>query len=202
FNNIIGNEQGDSILSNFVRYLSTKQFLLRRKIKSDDYTIGMEIRGNPLGKYILSKATGIDIDKTGNIYVAGFGSKIALKISHDGSPLLSFVSPKISHGRLYDIVVGKNGDVYISDFTNDSVYHFQNDGKYVGSLGSSGFKAGQFYGPTSLTLDENNDLYVVDSGNVRIEKFSENGDFLLTFGREGDGEGELKRPSGIAVDHA
>ncbi|MCK5095030.1 MAG: hypothetical protein KAR18_09905, partial [Spirochaetes bacterium] len=111
FNNIIGNEQGDSILSNFVRYLSTKQFLLRRKKKSDDYTIGMEIRGNPLGKYILSKATGIDIDKTGNIYVAGFGSKIALKISQDGSPLLSFVSPKISHGRLYDIVVGKNGDV-------------------------------------------------------------------------------------------
>jgi len=202
FNNIIGNEQGDSILSNFVRYLSTKQFLLRRKKKSDDYTIGMEIRGNPLGKYILSKATGIDIDKTGNIYVAGFGSKIALKISQDGSPLLSFVSPKINHGRLYDIVVGKNGDVYISDFTNDSVYHFQTDGKYVGSLGSSGFKVGQFYGPTSLTLDENNDLYVVDSGNVRIEKFSENGDFLLTFGREGDGEGELKRPSGIAVDHA
>ncbi len=201
FNNILNLNQGDEILRSFTRYLNLKQFFLREKTINNDYTIGMQIPTNRIGRYILSKATGIDIDETGNIYVAGFGSKIALKISQEGKPIQAFTDPRISHGRIYDIVVGKNGDVYLSDFTRNTIYKFENGIKYTLSIGSTGFAEGQFYGPTSLALDNNDDLYVVDTGNIRIQKFSPNGDFLMAFGKEGDLEGEMKRPIGIAVDH-
>jgi len=200
FNTILENQPGNEIISNFARYLSTNQFFLRTEKKNDDYTIGRVIQGNPIGKYILSRVTGIDVDDSGNIYAAGFGSKIGLKISQEGKPLLSFSSPKIITGRLYDIVTGTDGIVYISDFSNDIIYKFRDDGKYLDSIGEAGAGIGQFYGPTSLALDKNNDLYVIDSGNVRIEKFSPEGTFLLTFGSEGDAEDQLRNPSGIAVD--
>jgi hypothetical protein len=212
FNNILNLDKGDEILQNFARYLNLKQFFLREKKINNDYTIGMQIPTNKIGRYILSKATGIDVDETGNIYVAGFGSKIALKISQDGEPLFAFTDPRISQGRVYDIVVGKNGEVYLSDFTKDTIYKFEkgseeryieleNIANYAFSIGSTGFAEGQFYGPTSLALDDKGDLYAVDTGNVRIQKFSGNGDFLMAFGKEGDFDGEMKRPVGVAVDH-
>lgn len=200
FNTIIESHQGDLLLENLVEYINLKQFLLRRVKKSDDYSVGLTINGISLGKYILSRITGIDVDGLGNIYVCGFGSKIALKLSPTGEPLLAFTSPKISSGRLYDIAVDNDGNVYVSDFSNDTVYKFTEGGKYLGSIGTSGFGDGQLIGPTSLTLDRQNDLYVLDSGNMRVVKFSAEGDYLLSFGREGEAPWEFRHPSGLAVD--
>jgi len=201
FNNILENNEDDEISRSFINYLTLKRFLFRGLKKSEDFTISFKIDGNKLGRYILSKSTGIDVDSIGNIYTCGFGSKIALKITSQGEPVLSYASPKIKHGRLYDIILDSEGCVYISDFTNDLIYKFENNGKYLGSFGGSGFQEGKFYGPTSLAVDKYNNLYIVDSGNSRIQKFSEDGEFLLAFGKEGEGEGEFRHISGIAVDY-
>ena len=200
-NTIVENSGGDAILESFISYLYKKQFLLHAERRDEEYATGMEIRGNSIGKYTLSRVTGIDVDRTGAVYACGFGSKIALKISSDGKPLFAFVSPKVDHGRLYDIVVG-DGVVYISDYTNDTVYSFTPEGKYLGRIGSSGLKEGQFYGPTSLALDKDGNLYVIDSGNMRVQKFSGDGRLLMSFGKEGEREGDFNSPSGIAVDGA
>ena len=190
------------LVETLIRYLSTGRLFPSILKKSDDYTVGREIRGNPLGKYILSRITGIDVDDLGNIYAAGFGSKIALKISQEGKPLVAFNNPRISTGRLYDIVRGNDGAVFISDFSNDTIYKFLDDGTYVGNFGGPGFGDGQLYGPTALAVDSSGDLYAIDSGNVRVMKFSRDGDFLLSFGKEGEEEHEFSHPSGIAVDRA
>jgi sugar lactone lactonase YvrE len=171
----------------------------------------MAISGNHLGKYVLSRMTGIDVDRAGAVYACGFGSKLALKISSEGKPLFAFTSPKINHGRLYDIVIydragGTTADstvdsiVYISDYTNDTVYKFTAEGEYLGRIGASGLTEGNFYGPTSLALDADGNLYVIDSGNMRVQKFSPDGRLLIAFGREGEKEGDFSQPSGIAVD--
>jgi DNA-binding beta-propeller fold protein YncE/Mg-chelatase subunit ChlD len=200
FNTVLQNDRGNEIIENFTRYLSTHEYFFRREKRTEQYTIGKEIQANPLGKYILSKMTGIDVDELGNIYAAGFGSKLALKISQEGKPLFAFTSPRISIGRVYDIVRGSDGAVYISDFTNDLIYKFNDEGRYLMRFGGPGSGDGRFYGPTALAIDGNGDLYVIDSGNVRVEKFSPQGEFLLVFGRAGDSEGEFRHPSGIAVD--
>lgn len=198
------------IFSQLVAYLNMKRFVAREVRKSNDYSLSLEIFGNPVGKYRLLRVTGIDTDEFGNIYAAGFGSKLALKISPDGKPLYDFSHPRITPGRFYDIIRDSQGNIYISDFSNDTVYRFREDGKvpevmktrFIGRIGESGFGEGQFYGPTALTVDREDNLYVIDSGNMRVVKFSPNGDFLLSFGREGDNDGEFDHPSGIAVDHA
>ena len=199
-NTMLQNDMGNEIIENFTRYLSTHEYFFHREKRAEKYAIGREIGANPLGKYVLSKMTGIDVDELGNIYAAGFGSKLALKISQDGMPLFAFTSPRISIGRVYDIVRGSDGAVYISDFTNDLIYKFTDEGRFLMRFGGPGSGEGQFYGPTALAVDGNGDLYVIDSGNVRVEKFSPQGEFLLMFGRAGEGEGELRHPSGIAVE--
>lgn len=200
-NTLTENSGGDAILENLVSYLYKKQYMLQTEKRDEGYATGMEIRGNPIGKYILSRVTGVDVDRSGAVYICGFGSKLALKVSSEGAPLLSFASPKVNHGRLYDIAVGE-GVVYISDYTNDTVYRYTPDGKYLNKLGSSGLSEGQFYGPTSLALDRAGNLYVIDSGNMRVQKFSSEGRLLMSFGKEGKEAGEFVHPSGIAVDGA
>jgi DNA-binding beta-propeller fold protein YncE/Mg-chelatase subunit ChlD len=209
FNTLIDNVEGDdaygrfrAMLSQFVSYLSMKRFITREVQKSSDYSLSLRISGNPIGKYRLSKVTGVDTDENGNIYAAGFGSKLALKLSPQGKPLHDFSNPRVVPGRFYDIVHDSRGRVYISDFSNDKVYRFTVDGKYLGSIGESGFDDGQFYGPTALAVDDDDNLFVIDSGNMRVVKFSPEGDFLLSFGREGKDDGEFDHPSGIAVDSA
>ncbi|RKX96143.1 MAG: hypothetical protein DRP84_02060 [Spirochaetes bacterium] len=199
-NTLIDNGTADEITKNLANYISKKRFFFQQSEKSKDYSPGLKIEEGNIGKYIVSKTTGIWIDAQNNIYIASFGSKIALKLSPNGIPLFNFTSPKISSGRLYDIVVSDNGMVYISDFSNDLVYIFTNSGKYLDSFGGSGYQNGKFYGPTSLTLDSDGNIYVIDSGNIRIEKFTPEGKFIMVFGREGDDDGEFYRPSGIAVD--
>jgi Mg-chelatase subunit ChlD len=206
FNTLIAGIQEDEILRGMIQglvgYLSMKRFVAEDVRKSDDYSLNLEISGNPIGKYRLTKVTGVDTDEAGNIYAAGFGSKLALKLSPEGRPLHDYSSPRISPGRFYDIVLDSRRNVYISDFSNDTVYRFHEDGRYLGRIGESGFGDGQFYGPTALAVDLDDNLYVIDSGNMRVVKFSADGEYLLSFGREGDDDGEFSHPSGIAVDTA
>ncbi len=196
----VDDEVERGMLTQFLSYLNMKKFIAQDVKKSNDYAVSLEIQGNNVGKYKISKVTGIDIDDSGNIYVAGFGSKLALKLSPGGKPIHDFSSPRIVPGRLYDIVHDSAGYVYISDFTNDTVYKFTDNGRFIQSIGTSGFRKGQFYGPTGITLDRDGNLYVIDSGNMRVIKFSPDGEFLQSFGREGDHDGEFSHPSGIAVD--
>jgi len=204
-NTLVDSGDPDPVLENLVSYLYRKQFLLQGGKADEGYAVGMTVNGNPLGKYVLSRVTGIDVDRSGALYACGFGSKLAMKISSEGKPLFAFTSPKINHGRLYDIVVDGTAAatvVYISDYTNDTVYKFTADGEYLGRIGASGLEQGSFYGPTSLAIDADGNLYVIDSGNMRVQKFSPDGRLLLVFGREGEKEGDFSHPSGIAVDAA
>jgi DNA-binding beta-propeller fold protein YncE len=202
---------GSELLGTFIRFLSGKQFLLQRERRNADYALGRELKTASLGKYLLTKCTGFDVDEGGNMYVASFGSRIALKVSQTGKPVYAFSRLDAEQGRLYDIAAGPDGYVYVSDFTKDQVYVYREEGrstgviaplaaKFVSSIGGPGSKEGRFYGPTAIALDRFGDIYVIDSGNKRVQKFSRQGDFLLAFGREGDEEGEFRHPSGIAVD--
>ncbi len=201
-NYLIDNGLADDITKNLASFISRKPLFFKQAKKSMDYSSGITINEGSFGKYTISKATGIWIDRDENIYLATFGSKLALKISPNGKPLFNFTNPRISPGRLYDIVISRSGIVYISDFSKDKIYIFKKDGQYIGSFGKSGYKKGKFYGPTALAIDNEGYIYVIDSGNMRIQKFTDKGDFILDFGQEGDEDGKFYRPSGIAIDNA
>ena len=63
---------------------------------------------------------------------------------------------------------------------------------YVRNIGSYGSGAGQFDGPSGVTVSPGNaEIYVADSRNHRVQKFSSYGKFLLKFGSAGSGQGQF-----------
>lgn len=199
---IVNKNPGEGISKNIYEYLTKKRFKLINLGKSTNYTPGLTLAKRNFGNYSVVNITGIDVDTEGNLYIACFGSKIALKISPQGKVLLSFSSPRINNGRLYDIKIGPKNTVYISDFTRDKIYVYTTGGKLLNIIGGSGTQNGKMYGPTSIAVDSSGNIYVIDSGNIRINKYSTEGKFLMSFGKEGPEDGEFLGPSGIVIDHS
>ena len=57
----------------------------------------------------------------------------------------------------------------------------------VASFGKEGTGAGEFKGPTGVTIEPSTgDVYVVDGKNLRVQKFGPAGEFILAFGKEVD----------------
>lgn len=72
-----------------------------------------------------------------------------------------------------------NGDLYVSDWTNNCIYEFNPDGTFVRKFGSAGTGNGQFNRPWEMLIDaKTGTLYVIDDNNNRIEYFSATGTYL------------------------
>ena len=74
----------------------------------------------------------------------------------------------------------------------------EQDGSYVGAIGSQGSGPGQLQKPSLLTCDGRY-LYVADSNNNRISVFQIDGTFVKTIGSQGHGNAQFSYPSGVCV---
>lgn len=97
------------------------------------------------------------------------------------------------------IAVASNGDIYVSDRTNNRIVVFDSTGLYLTSWGSLGTADGQFNNPYGLAIDAFDDVYVADRTNNRIQKFTSSGTFITKWGTLGSADGELSAPSALAV---
>ncbi|MFN8575753.1 MAG: NHL repeat-containing protein [Candidatus Sericytochromatia bacterium] len=66
--------------------------------------------------------------------------------------------------QLWDIVIDKSNNIYISDTYNNSIKQVNKDGK-ITKIISTGLK-----NPTGITLDSWGNLYIVDTGNRLVKK--------------------------------
>ena len=90
--------------------------------------------------------------------------------------------------------------VYVTDYGNDRVQVFDQDGKFLLKFGKTGRERGEFIAPIGLTINTEA-LYIVDRGNHRVQVFDLQGGFVRSVGKKGDGGGELNEPNGVAVGH-
>ncbi|XP_028406314.1 E3 ubiquitin-protein ligase TRIM71-like [Dendronephthya gigantea] len=88
----------------------------------------------------------------------------------------------------------------VTDFNNNRVQVFSYYGEFLFQFGSRGCDAGQFNGPTGVTILHDSTIVVSDCLNNRIQLFTSDGVFIRMFGSEGRGQGQFWRPMGIAVD--
>lgn len=101
-----------------------------------------------------------------------------------------------------DLVVGKDGRLYIVDSGNFRVQIFDRDGKFLKSFGRVGRQVGQFARPKEIAADPSGNIYVVDTAFGNFQIFSPEGELLMYVGTrsEEDGPARYMLPAGIFVD--
>ena len=101
-----------------------------------------------------------------------------------------------------DLVVGKDGRLYIVDSGNFRVQIFDRDGKFIKSFGKVGRQIGQFSRPKEIAADAAGNIYVVDTAFGNFQIFDPDGELLMFVGgrSEQDGPARYMLPAGISVD--
>jgi DNA-binding beta-propeller fold protein YncE len=102
----------------------------------------------------------------------------------------------------WDVAIGKDGSIYVSDTWNHRVQKFTADGEFVKMWGyfGQGEAPDAFWGPRGLAVDKNGRLYVMDTGNKRVVIFDPDGNFITQFGSAGVEKGQFDEPVGISLD--
>ena len=116
----------------------------------------------------------------------------------DGEPLGGFGGDVLERptGLARDPVAG---EIYVADSQAHKVQVFSDDGMWQRSIGQRGEGAGEFNGPTYVTLWHGT-LYVTDTLNSRVQLFDTEGRYLRSVGRRGLYVGDMPRPKGNTVD--
>jgi len=158
------------------------------------------------------------VDAAGNIYVADAGAQRVVKFDRAGRYVTAWGAPGTGPGQfstLYagvdpaGIVVGHNGDIYVSDWTR--IQEFTPAGAFVRQFGAGNqgkaVTASSFYGPRQIAVAPNGNLYIADTGNKRIQVYSPTGTHLFNIGTGAQvaaqmtAPGSFDEPSGVAVDN-
>jgi sugar lactone lactonase YvrE len=97
---------------------------------------------------------------------------------------------------------GSNDTLYVADSWNDRIQLFDFRGQFLGKFGTAGSGNGEFYMPTSLTVDEDGMIYVADCKNHRIQVFRSDHTYVRQWGRKGTLKGQFDSPMKIALRHS
>ena len=146
---------------------------------------------------------GIDVDISGNVYVADTYNHRILKFSSNGMFITSWGNGGTGNGQfLYpaSIAVDSIGNVYVADTWNNRIQKFTSNGTFLKMWGSRGSRNRQFSMPQGIAVDSIGNVYVADTFNNRIQKFTKNGWFITAWGDNGTGDGQFDWPQDITVD--
>ncbi len=172
-----------------------------------DATIGMP--GTEPGQF--QKPRGLRVAADGSIYVADAGNNRVQHLAADGSVLHTWGTfADISKGNApggtffepWDVALGPDGSVYVSDTWNHRVQKFTADGQFIKMWGYFGTAEAPdaFWGPRGLAVDARGRVYVMDTGNKRVVVFDADGNFVTQFGSAGMDPGQFDEPVGVALD--
>ena len=147
----------------------------------------------------------IDLDASGNSFVADFGCSRLVKFGPNRSLIAIIGGGGTGDGRFIapgGVAVGPDGSVYIADTFNNRIQKFDSNGAFLLKWGLPGSGEGQFNTPFDVATDATGNVYVLDSYNQRIQVFDGSGAFLRAWGEPGFGSDKLLQPIGLDVDAA
>lgn len=119
--------------------------------------------------------------------------RVIKKIGHKGTRKGNFKNPG-------GVASNAQGEIAVTDYFNNRVEIFDEDGKFLFKFGKKGSGEGQFLGPTGITYTRTNKIVVLDSRNFRVQIFDKTGHFLMNFGKRGSNQGEFGWAEGVSVD--
>lgn len=175
---------------------------------------------NKDGKYLrrignaswFDRLANVTVDPKGDrVYLVDVGGvssqqhRVRVVDASNGEPLFDFGKRGKDPGDFNfprDIVVGKDGRLYIVDAGNFRVQIFDRDGKFLKTFGNIGRQMGQFARPKEIAADPAGNIYVTDTAFGNFQIFNSEGELLMFVGTrsEQDGPARYMLPAGIYVD--
>jgi DNA-binding beta-propeller fold protein YncE len=129
----------------------------------------------------LTEPWGIAVNEAGQVYVSDTWNHRVQIFDEDGNYLGEFGAFADTQGQVgsapgsfwgpRDILIDRQGNLYVSDTGNKRVQKFTPDGEFLGVWGGGGVIPGRFEEPVGLAMDSSGNIYVVDTWNQRIQKF-------------------------------
>ncbi len=136
----------------------------------------------------FSSIGGLELDTSGNIYVADFGNHRIRKINTNGDVITiagseqgfaDGIGENARFNRPVRVAVDILGIVYVSDTFNDKIRKIDSNGLVSTISGTNeGFQDGigvnaQFNRPIGLIIDKDFNIYVADASNHKIRKITQ-----------------------------
>jgi hypothetical protein len=155
------------------------------------------------GPYLSSY--GIEVDSSGNVYVADTGNNRIQKFTSTGTFLgwwglddqnyTGWHNPDSQRigqagsgsGQFslpWGIAIDNSGNIYVADANNARIQKFTSDTTFTTQWGTAGSGDGQFVDMRGIEIDSSGNIYVADANNYRIQKFASTGAFLGWWGRD------------------
>lgn len=122
------------------------------------------------------------------VLIFSYGSEISF-----GAEIYSYIELDKS-SIPSDIVVGKNGWIYVTENLEGKIYVFDKNGKPYFSFGKKGTGRGEFILPWAINTDTENIIYVTDIGQHMVQVFTPRGNWKGQFGGLGEGQGKFNMP--------
>jgi DNA-binding beta-propeller fold protein YncE len=146
----------------------------------------------------------IAVDADGNVYVSLFEAHDhnIQKFDKDGNLLMTWGGPGTEDGqfagRIEDITLDKDGNLYVTDSYNHRIQKFDSNGNFLAKFGSGPSEEGNgtFTDPEGVAIDWQGNIYVVD--NYFLQKLSPTGEFIAQWSRTKGGD--LDRAGFLTVD--
>jgi hypothetical protein len=146
----------------------------------------------------------LDVDPSGNLYVADTGNNRIQKLDAAGNPLASiggFGWDREQFDRPVAVCARNGLDVFVADYGNSRIERFDKDLHFLASLSSSDSwsEIFRFGFPLDVDLTDQGELLCLDGENRRILKLDVLGFPLRSFGDFDSGEGSLSNPRRMLV---
>jgi len=136
----------------------------RIQVYLPDGTFSFSITNGFGGGLKFSKPRGMITDKTGNLYVADYGTNCVYEFTANGVYLRKFGSGTGSgNGQLsgvIDVAVSPAGLVYVLENANCRVSVFNADGSFLKTLLASGPLDSQLQSPASIAIMDEGKIYI------------------------------------------
>jgi hypothetical protein len=179
----------------------------------------------------LNQAIGAAVDSAGNVYVTDYMNNRIDEFTATGSFVRAWgkdVDPGGGTGfeictiackqgaaggaagelnQPIGVAVGRAGDIYVGDTTNQRIQEFTSAGSFVRAWGKdvdpgggTGFEicstackagapggaAGEMTNPTAVAVSLTGDVHVADGSNLRVDQFTSTGTFVRAWGKDVD----------------
>lgn len=147
-------------------------------------------------------AVSIVADQYKNIYVIDAGTNQIKKYSDNYKNISSFGGygwGDNSFDEPTDIAISFDLFIYICDYNNHRIQHFDRNLNYVSTISGKG-KEYNFGYPRSIAINKQGELFFIDGENQRVIKLDAFRNYVNDFGGIRSGKGNLYDPSKIRID--